>query len=950
MASDYVKIKKGANVEPLASSVTTKGDIGYNSATDKLELYNGAVDPLVNEAKAATLTNKTLTSPAINGGTNDSATITNASIITNSIFKDVVDNTKHFQISSSANTAGTKMTLSSATTANRILTLPDATDTLVSRTSTDTLTNKTLSGNTASNLINGAATFNFNSTGTITTPNATDTLVGKATTDILTNKTLSGNTATNLISGAGTFTFNTTGTVTVPNGTDTLVARTSTDTLTNKTMGDALTFTQIATPSNPASGFNKLYPKSNNLFYTLDSTGAERAVGSGTGSINYIANPDAEGGTTGWATYADAAGSQPVNGTGGSPTETYTRTTSSPLRGTGSFLLTKDAANRQGEGASYDFTIDSADQAKPIYVSFDYAIASGTYADGDLTVYLYDVTNALVIQAIPYQILNATTGLSQRWIGYFQSSAASTSYRLIIHTASTSALAYTVKFDNFVTGPSQQFIGAIVTDWTSYTPTFTGFGTATAIEFYYRRNGDTLEVTGNWTTGTVSGTEARVSFPSGLTSFAFPSLRLAGERSAAEDDGFATNTVLVEPSVTYFTFGRGATGFQQLVKQNGNIITNTGVKQSIFAKVPVAGWSSNVNMSATLRTAPTTQKLTSGSAATYTTPNGVKYLRVRLVGGGGGGGGGAVAAASGAGGTGGSTTFAGGGLTLTGVGGAGGAGNDVGGAGGTGTISAGSGLIFPGQGGGCAGFVTAVNTFQGANGPGGSSMLGGGAAGQGTGNAAGTAGVANSGGGGSGAGAPNANNGRGGSAGGGGGGVDFVINNPSATYTYTIGAGGTAGTAGTSGSAGGAGGTGLIIVEEYYANEGGIAASEKVYLTYTNNGGNSITADVTNITWSTKVVDSHAAWSTNIFTAPKAAFYLFQGQDFFTTNIGGSADLYINGVKKFASSFESANTTIFGFSYAWYMNAGDTASIRSSATGTLSNSATFHYINISSQG
>ena len=48
-----------------------------------------------------------------------------------------------------------------------------------------------------------------------------------------------------------------------------------------------------------------------------------------------------------------------------------------------------------------------------------------------------------------------------------------------------------------------------------------------------------------------------------------------------------------------------------------------------------------------------------------------------------------------------------------------------------------------------------------------------------------------------------------GGAGGGGGGFERVIGSPAASYTYTIGAGGTAGTGGI------AGGSGVIIVWEY---------------------------------------------------------------------------------------------------------------------------------------
>lgn len=59
-------------------------------------------------------------------------------------FVDTSDNTKALKFDSSASTTATSTTIKNSQTANRVLTLPDLTDTLVSRTSTDTLTNKTL--------------------------------------------------------------------------------------------------------------------------------------------------------------------------------------------------------------------------------------------------------------------------------------------------------------------------------------------------------------------------------------------------------------------------------------------------------------------------------------------------------------------------------------------------------------------------------------------------------------------------------------------------------------------------------------------------------------------------------------------------------------------------------------------------------------------------------------
>jgi hypothetical protein len=206
---------------------------------------------------------------------------------------------------------------------------------------------------------------------------------------------------------------------------------------------------------------------------------------------------------------------------------------------------------------------------------------------------------------------------------------------------------------------------------------------------------------------------------------------------------------------------------------------------------------------------PTTiQKFTTGSG-TYTTPAGVNRIRVRMAGGGGGGG-----EASGAqGATGGATTF--GTSFLTANGGVGGQGSSMGGyaSGGSATITAPAiGTAITG-GGGRAGRVNAATYQAGENG--GSNLFGGGGAGGIDGG--GQAGLDNTGGGGAGGGC-------GGSvynvAGGGGAGgyVDAIINSPSTTYAYAVGAAG-AGGSGGAGADGKVGGTGVIIIDEYYTQQ-----------------------------------------------------------------------------------------------------------------------------------
>lgn len=200
--------------------------------------------------------------------------------------------------------------------------------------------------------------------------------------------------------------------------------------------------------------------------------------------------------------------------------------------------------------------------------------------------------------------------------------------------------------------------------------------------------------------------------------------------------------------------------------------------------------------------APTFQKFTTGTSATYTTPVNCTYIKVTLVGGGSGGAGGGSGGGNST--SGGSTTFstltAGGGALTTlqinrGLGGTG-TGGDDNISGSTGDYGGPSNVIPGGHGG------QSTRTGAGAGGAPGA-------------NSAADAAVANSGSGGGGGSTNNVafNVGAGGSA---GATVIKIITAPASSYTYTVGAGGSAGAAGTAGTAGGAGSAGFIYVEEYY--------------------------------------------------------------------------------------------------------------------------------------
>jgi hypothetical protein len=201
----------------------------------------------------------------------------------------------------------------------------------------------------------------------------------------------------------------------------------------------------------------------------------------------------------------------------------------------------------------------------------------------------------------------------------------------------------------------------------------------------------------------------------------------------------------------------------------------------------------------------TVQKFTSGSG-TYTTPANCKNIYIKMCGGGGGGG---TTNNSGSGGSGGTTTFGTSLLTANGGSGSG----YLAGAGGSATISSpASGFTLTGGQGGGGMYPGTLVGAQYPGGYGGVNAFGGSASAIAQAGASG-AGAANTGAGGSGA-VTYINNQYAGAGGAAGGYLEAIIASPSATYSYAVGAGGTAGTGGAQN--GGAGGSGVIIVMEYY--------------------------------------------------------------------------------------------------------------------------------------
>jgi hypothetical protein len=379
---------------------------------------------------------------------------------------------------------------------------------------------------------------------------------------------------------------------------------------------DALRLKPGTLPTAAANGTLRVDSSDDKLKkYSTTSSSWAQISGSGGGSgRNYIdANPDAESGTTGWVTYDDGSAAAPVDGTGGSPiTTTFTRSTSSPLRGVGSFLLTTTAADLRGEGVGYAFTIDAADKAKVLSISFDYS-TDVTTVTGDFGVYIYDLTNAQIIQPAGYQIQGSVSGTQYKHIASFQTASNSTSYRLIIHRAVVTAQAVNLKLDTVVVGPEARLYGAPVTDWLSYTPTYTNLTVGNGVSSAkWRRVGDSMEIEGSFTMGTTSsmGTTPTMSLPSGYSidtsKLGFNSTENTLGVGNAVKSGANNYPLYISISNSTSVFARplydraAGVGFID----TGTVISS--VQPFIWAtndvmvwsiKVPITGWSSSVQMS-----------------------------------------------------------------------------------------------------------------------------------------------------------------------------------------------------------------------------------------------------------------------------------------------------------------------------------------------------------------
>jgi hypothetical protein len=399
---------------------------------------------------------------------------------------------------------------------------------------------------------------------------------------------------------------------------------------------------QSAAPGSPIAGYNSIYPKDDGVWYSLTSGGVETPLGSGGGGgglgINFIDQSTFDYGIGDWVAFADAATSAPTgDGSGGTPNVTLNRVKPG-IQGS-SLRLTKDAANRQGEGFSFTYNVGPGFRTSAMQVRFYYKIYAGSYTSDALQVWIYDIANASWIQPTSYKIQNHSAD-SELVIAEFQNAYQTGinagKYRVVFYIAGSDTNAWEMLFDYISVGPPISHVGSAITDWVSYTPTVTnltiGNGTQVAM---WKKVGDTVKIKYSLRVGSTTSFTASapaIPFPSGLSidTAKYLANDFGGPSSGwAIDVSTGTRYVLVT-RLNGSSFSIQSDGVNSEVVNTVPFNWATGDYLDVSFEAPISGWSSSQIMSsdASTRVVAGSYSRSSGNLTINTTDTDITWANV----------------------------------------------------------------------------------------------------------------------------------------------------------------------------------------------------------------------------------------------------------------------------------------------------------------------------------
>lgn len=350
---------------------------------------------------------------------------------------------------------------------------------------------------------------------------------------------------------------------------------------------------------------------SNKPFY--DDGSNLKVIGSGSGGTsNLIEDGDAESGISNFTEGSYSAATRPsgtFTSSSGSGAFTISTSSTQPLSGSNSFILTKSSgASRQGRAIERTIDLDFENRAKCLQYNIKYVINSGTFVSGTNTTdssliwYIAEYNGSTWSYKEPDRIkmLSSSTTISDTLVGTFQTNYDTTQIKLIAYVAESADSSWSVKCEVAIKTTTYVY-GSPVTDPVAYTPTFTGFGTATSINVSSWKDGAYLFGEGTFTAGTTTATQAQITMGYGgananVTSLSTisASLVVVGKWSSSTTN--QQGVVLAGPSRNYLVLGLESSATNGLASINGSAIT-TGSVISFNFRCPIQGWSSSVQMS-----------------------------------------------------------------------------------------------------------------------------------------------------------------------------------------------------------------------------------------------------------------------------------------------------------------------------------------------------------------
>jgi hypothetical protein len=343
-------------------------------------------------------------------------------------------------------------------------------------------------------------------------------------------------------------------------------------------------------------------------------TALQTTYGTNTGNGNFEF-----GTTTGWAlgtvgTLTNGLPTGTPNFSGSTTNLSISTVSSGQLEGGYSLSYAMSAASTAGNMvATSAFYIDQEDQAKVLTVKFYYKVNSGASncnfsgtSSNSFAWAAYDVTNSVWLSTTGNFNLVQSSGVGY-CTGTIQTGSSTQQIALCFYNATATSGAATLYLDSFYVGPQTAPMGPAMTDWVAYTPTFTGFGTPTGVNFKSRRVGDSLEIMGTFTAGTPTATANFISigYNGGNSNVVIDTSKVpAGNLVGMAGVTFGSTTTfgwtVLAPTTNASVIQLGiqnSTNAGVTTNSTGNGILSTSQSAELFCTVPIVGWSSNTTMS-----------------------------------------------------------------------------------------------------------------------------------------------------------------------------------------------------------------------------------------------------------------------------------------------------------------------------------------------------------------